>query len=357
MIVRSTTGRAVRRGVGMVCALTLAVGPAWLAAQGTTVVTVTPPPEDTLRSVTPTFVVSATGFGAGDLVPTRFQLDTSFRFTGPFVLDTTVLARGGAVTVSPTRALPENVRIFARAIVTDPTTGLNFASPITGPKLTPFWLTLITPPTVVGQPVRTRTPRFVWHSPQVNEPPGPWNYTITITNLGQISSFTNVGSDTSFVPKVDLELNAVYTWSVQATLARSGQSTIAAARTFFIEDPMQTVATTDMSPPFPSPFPGITRPGTCIWFDLKNASTVELDVFDLRGLHVRRLVPNADVNGTLPPGRYGRGRTETNEGCDPHFEWDGTDDRGVYAPEGVYLVRFRGDGVTRIRKVLFRGPP
>jgi hypothetical protein len=78
-------------------------------------------------------------------------------------------------------------------------------------------------------------------------------------------------------------------------------------------------------------------------------------VHDLRGLHVRRLLPNGDLAGPLQPGRYGRGRTECNEGCDRRIEWDGTDDRGSPVPEGVYIIYFRADGIVRTKKVLFRG--
>ena len=360
MTAARTPRRATWRGALLSCLLLAALGavPARLAAQtGTPTVTVVLPPEDTLRTVTPAIVVSTAGFAPTQMLRTRLQLDTTLRFTTNLVLDTTVFAPGGAVTISPPFALPENRRIFARALVDDPNTGAVLQSPITGPRFVPFWVTQVSPPTVVGQPVRTRTPRFIWHSPRVNDPPGPWNYTITIKNLGQITFVSNVGSDTSFVPKTDLELNAVYSWSVQASLVRSGQIALSQSTfTFVVEDSTFSIATTDMYPAFPNPFPGVSRPGTCIWFDLRNASPVQLDIFDLRGLHVRRLVPNADVGGTLPSGRYGRGRTDTNEGCDPHFEWDGTDDRGVYVPEGVYLVRFKGDGVQRIRRVLFRGP-
>jgi hypothetical protein len=348
---RRFVGRTLRCGLGLVCALARA------ASAQTPVVTIVFPPGDTLRSVTPTIVVSTSGFGASDTLRTRLQLDTTNTFSSNLVLDTTVAAPGGVAAIAPTRALPENRRIFARATVVDPPSGRQFQSATVPGGVTPFWVTLVTPPTVIGQTVRSRTPRFVWHSPQVNEPPGPWNYTITVSNLGQPVFGSNVGSDTSYVPPRDLEVSAVYSWSVSATLPRSGQGTVAAARTFVVEDPMQTVATTDMFPAFPNPFPGITLPGVaCIWFDLRNESDVQLDVFDLRGLHVRRLVPNNEVPVHLGAGRYGRARTDLNEGCDPRFAWDGTDDRGVYVQEGVYLLRFKGDGVQRIRRVLFRGP-
>jgi flagellar hook assembly protein FlgD len=42
-------------------------------------------------------------------------------------------------------------------------------------------------------------------------------------------------------------------------------------------------------------------------------------------------------------------------GCDPAFEWDGRDDRGDQVPAGVYLVRFKAEGVESVKKVVFRG--
>jgi hypothetical protein len=342
--------RTLACGVGFACAV---ARPA--TAQTSSVVTIVFPAGDTLRSVTPTIVVSTSGFGAADTLRTRLQLDVTGAFTASLLLDTTVIAPGGVAAVAPSRPLPQGQRIFARATVVDERTGRQFQSAITRGGISPFWVTLVTPPTVIGQTVRTRTPRFVWHSPQVNEPPGPWIYTITISNLGQ-PLFVSTGPDTSYVPPRDLEVNATYSWSVAANLPSVGQGTVAGPRTFVVEDTMQTVATTDMLPAFPNPFPSAARGITCIWIDLRNASDVQLDVFDLRGLHVRRLLPNNDVLNPLKPGHYGRQRTEFNEGCDARFAWDGTDDRGVYVPEGVYMLRFKADGVQRIRKVVFRGP-
>lgn len=325
------------------------------AQTGVPTVTVTVFGPETLRSVTPPFVVNATGFGGVRPLRIRLQVGTDSRL-GSVALDTTLLA-DSIVAIVPNRALPSDSRVFYSATVTDPNSGLTATSPITGPNVVPPWVTPVSPPTVVGQPVRTRSPRFVWRSPAVSEPPGPWSYTlIIITPLGSVENF--VGPDTSFTPQ-DLESNAVYRWSVRATLPRSGQGEVVPSPfTFVVEDVMVSIATTELYRPFPSPFPGIVpqNPGTCVWFDLKNESVVELEVTDLRGLHVRRLVPNAEVVGRLAPGRYGRGRTEFNEGCDQRFLWDGTDDRGVYVPEGVYVIRFRGDGVQRFRRVVFRGP-
>jgi len=351
---------ALVRGAALACALagalagTLALGTSRLRAQTSPTVTLVAPAGDTLRSVTPTFAIIGSGFGPARPLRIRFQIDTTGRFTGPFELDSTVMA-DSQITIRPSRALRELAHVFFRATVTDPASGLTVTSGVFGPRFVPRYVTLVSPPLVIGQPVRTRTPRFIWRSPAVDEPPGPWQYTITITSPTQ-RIVTPVGSDTTFVPKANLQPNAVYTWSVAANLAQGIGSSVEVSRlTFVVEDSLVPIAITDLYSSFPSPFPSLVSPVTCIWFDLKNPSSVALDIFDLRGVHVRQLVPNSEITGTLAAGRYGRGRTEFNEGCDGRFAWDGTDDRGNTVPEGVYIIRFRGDGVQRTRKVVFRG--
>jgi hypothetical protein len=310
------------------------------------------PPGDSLRSVTPTFSVLATNFLIGGPLRVTLQIDTTSRFTGVRDLDVAITTSDSNPTLAPTRALPEAARVYFRAIVSDPS-GVEDTSATVGPKFSALWIATVAPPNVIGQPVNTRRPRFVWRSPQVNEPPGPWSYTLTVTNLGQ-SAVTPVGSDTSFVPPNDLLPNAIYTWTVEASL-RNGQRKRIAGTSFVIEDPAIPVASTLLYQNFPNPFPSLINAGTCIWFDLKKPSVVSLDVLDLRGLHVRRLLPNNNLNGLLPAGRYGRGRVEENEGCDRRVEWDGTDDNGAVVPEGVYIIRFRGDGEVQYRKALFHG--
>lgn len=337
------------------CALGAARG---VAAQGTGNVAIVGPPGDTLRSVTPTFSVIVSNFAGSRPLRVTLEADTNPRFSDTPVSETTIeiADTNTTFTITPRAALPEDARLYFRAVVRDPSGFVGTSLPI-GPRVVPKWVVHVTPPAIVGQPVRTRTPRFVWRSPSVGEPPGPWQYTIRITNLGQDVIAANVGSDTTYVPPFDLETNAVHSWSIEARLAGSAQSTILGPINFLVEDPATPVAATDVYPPFPNPFPSLINDATCIWFDLKNESSVNLDVHDLRGLRVRRLLPNAELAGALPAGRYGRGRTEFNEGCDRRIEWDGTDDRGNPVPEGVYVIRFRADGIVRTKKVLFRGRP
>jgi hypothetical protein len=346
-----------RRIVLLAALGTFAALPARLAAQGN--VAVIAPPEDTLRSVTPTFVVQATGFSTAGPMRITLQLATSPAFSGSLALDTTIVTTRTTVTFSPSAALQEGAHIYYRALVVD-AVGAQGASLAAGPKIVPPWITpIIAPPQVIGQPVRTRTPRFVWHSPQLSTPPGPWQYTIRITNVGlNTTQVTPVGSDTTYTPSRDLEPNAIYRWELEARVGKTVQATrVQSPSTFVVEDADSPIASTSLYPPFPNPFPSRVNDATCVWFDLRQSADVTLDVYDLRGMHVRRLLPNAEITSPVAAGRYGRGRTEFNEGCDRRFAWDGTDDRGSVVAEGVYLIRFRGDGVEQVKKVLFRGRP
>jgi len=342
--------------IAVLATVASAIAPACLTAQQRGNVAVIAPPGDPLASVTPTFLVQATDFPNPGPIRITLQVAYDPTFTGTLAVDTTLITPLSAIGIAPSVALGSGQKIWYRAIATD-VNGVQATSAIAGPKTIPPWVTPIGPPFVVGQPVRTRTPRFVWHSPQINNPPGPWLYTITITNVGlNIPKVTPLGSDTTFVPPQDLEPNAFYTWSILARPQRSTQASRADSPTpFLIEDADTPIAITTLYAPFPSPFPSIGRNTTCLWFDLEHTSTVTLDVYDLRGLHVRRILPNAEFGATVSPGRYGRGRTEFNENCDSRFAWDGTDERGRTVPEGVYLVRFRGDGVDLTKKVVFRG--
>ena len=356
---------SVRRAAVVACTLGAAsAAPSGRAgAQTTPTVSVTCPICERATSVTPTFVVLATDFGPAASLRYTVQVSANAQFAGALELDTTFTSAATVVSVAPARALTGGVRFFYRARVTSDA-GANVMSSIVGPFLSPQWVTLLTPPVVAGQPERTLRPRFVWSSPTVNEPPGPWEYEIRITSRsgGAAGLAANVRSDTVFVPGPNaLEANTAYTWSVQARLPRTAQGVgITSAVTFTTEDTTLAVTSTQMYSPFPNPFPyvfggEVLADATCTWFDLRSPAAVSLEVLDLRGAHVRTLLPHPELSGTLPAGRYGRGHVATNERCDPRIQWDGRDDRGGDVPEGVYIIRFRADGILKMRKVTFRG--
>jgi hypothetical protein len=72
-------------------------------------------------------------------------------------------------------------------------------------------------------------------------------------------------------------------------------------------------------------------------FDLPTQSQVRLDIYDVRGRHVRRL-----VNRIIEPGHYSE-------------RWQGTDDDGANTASGVYFVRLVTSVGSRVQRcVLIR---
>ncbi len=81
---------------------------------------------------------------------------------------------------------------------------------------------------------------------------------------------------------------------------------------------------------YPNPF----NPSTEIRFSLGHRQTVELEIYDILGRHVRSL-----VNETLPAG-------------DHIVRWDGRNERGYQTASGVYLYRLRAGSFAQTRKLL-----
>jgi Peptidase family C25/Propeptide_C25/FlgD Ig-like domain len=83
----------------------------------------------------------------------------------------------------------------------------------------------------------------------------------------------------------------------------------------------------------PNPFGGVSN-GTQIRFDLPEAATVQLKVFDASG----RLV-NTLVDGAMDPGRH-------------QVSWDGSDSNALPAGSGVYFYVLDADGRQQSRRML-----
>jgi FtsP/CotA-like multicopper oxidase with cupredoxin domain len=81
-----------------------------------------------------------------------------------------------------------------------------------------------------------------------------------------------------------------------------------------------------------APNPAIN--GGNIRFSLRNAGTVEIDLYTVDGRHVKRLAA----------GWYGAGQHAA--------AWDRKDTSGRTLANGVYVVRFRGDGVQNSQKMI-----
>lgn len=81
---------------------------------------------------------------------------------------------------------------------------------------------------------------------------------------------------------------------------------------------------------YPNPF----NPETVIAFNLPQAGTARLDIYNILGQHVRTL-----INGWNPVGRH-------------TVVWDGSDDAGRQVPSGVYLYRLQTGHESTARKMI-----
>jgi hypothetical protein len=106
--------------------------------------------------------------------------------------------------------------------------------------------------------------------------------------------------------------------------------------------------------PFPNPFPNAQTARACIWFDLRTGGNITLDILDLNGQRVRRLVPGGMAANPFPAGRYGR-PPPGGTGCEDRFTWDGTDERGRTVNPGVYVIRLGADGTAFYERTVFQG--
>ncbi len=81
---------------------------------------------------------------------------------------------------------------------------------------------------------------------------------------------------------------------------------------------------------YPNPF----NPGTTIHFQLPEPVSLQLEIFNLQGQHVRTL-----LTGDLPAGSH-------------RIHWDATDDRGEPVTTGIYFYRLQTAKFARVRKML-----
>jgi hypothetical protein len=218
------------------------------------------------------------------------------------------------------------------------------------------WLRLVAPTRTVNDVLFTRQPTFVWSSPAVTLPPGPWAYLITITNTANGEIRQSSVNDTTFVPANPLEACTSYRWSVRAHMVNgppSDQVTVSSAGSFVIQTAECPTATL-LYQNFPNPFGHGLQPNTCFWFDLAHRATVSLTIYDLRGRRVRTIVPGV-LAAQLDSGAYGR-QSGSEGGCDGRTEWDGRDGTGRPVPPGVYIAIFTADGLRSTIKILYKGP-
>jgi len=85
-----------------------------------------------------------------------------------------------------------------------------------------------------------------------------------------------------------------------------------------------------LHPNYPNPF----NPTTTISFTIPAASSVRLDIYNVRGEKVRTL-----ANGYFDTGNYAQ-------------VWDGKNADGLAVPSGVYMLRMISDGGLHVRNML-----
>jgi hypothetical protein len=236
--------------------------------------------------------------------------------------------------------------------------GVQFVSPPARPFTMPGWVRLIAPDPTAATFVETPRPNLTWTPLTAPPPVGPLVYDVEIVSAaGQLVQPTirNVTSSVVRVPQ-PLTPNQPYRWRVIARTQLGSADTVESASTFVVnvtERPPITLLQQNFPNPFPRPDLGTRE--TRIWFDLADATTVDLAVFDLRGRLVKRLVPASPACGTitLPPGIYGRtGVLVTPDPC-VLTTWDGTDYEGRTVVAGVYVLRLRTNGQDQFRHMVF----
>jgi hypothetical protein len=311
------------------------------------------PASDTLPGITPTFLVRASGFDSLETpVSLRLLIASDPQFTS-VIADTTVVGDSASITL--TRPLPDGGTVFWRATAR----GAAFTtatSAITGPHVVPRWLRLVSPNVPAGITLSTPRPTFTWSSAEVASPPGPWMYTFELLRTSDLQPqlVANGLTGTSFTPALDLAFNSSFRWRVTASLSSGDTARAISAASFVIVDPGTPVATL-LYQNFPNPFPSNSTNSTCIWFDLRQAASVRLEIYDIRAHLVRRLIPGPGLPSEMLSGRYGRGVGTPGGGCDPRFTWDGTGDDGRFVSAGVYLIRLTADRQSLLRRAVFRG--
>lgn len=339
--------------LAMIVGLASTAAPAaWATApRAAGIVVLVAPTGDSLRTATPTFTVTTSGFLPGE-IPTSIRILISTRPDfATLVLDTSVVGENATITL--TSPLPERTTFYWRASARGPGVQETF-SDVTGPITTIRWLTLVAPNSPNGSTIDTRRPRFIWSSIDVANPPGPWLYDIHIINVALRTATVIEGLiDTVYVPPFNLEANTSYRWAVTARLQNGDTTRVNSTGSFVITTSSRPLLTL-LYQNFPNPFPNGTRTTTCIWFDLSDRSQIALEIRDLRGNMVRRLLQQGDLPEVLPAGQYGRALSSST-GCDPTFSWDGRGADGRFVPRGVYLLRLRTDRGQSIKKVYFLG--
>ncbi len=314
------------------------------------------PLDSVLTTLTPTFSWDG-GTPPTGVAPDTFRLqvgvDTAF---ATVAFDTTLTGSSARLPFAPQPLTRLYWRVTARSAL-----GTSETTPRV-PVTVPAWVTLLTLNLPGGESIRDSQPLFAWHAPAVAAPPGPMTFDLAVypASEGPSQPVLSVPglTDTLYRPPAPLEKNLPFRWQVTARLKSGDSSVVVSTGSFLVLD-QAAPATTILFQSFPNPFPnralGVTT--SCIWFDVASPGDVRLEVFDMRGRLVRRIVPSAQVPSQFVPGRYGRPSGDAPGTCDPRFAWDGKDETGAFVRPGVYLYRLSAPGFQDTKRVVFLGAP
>lgn len=327
----------------------------WVSAASAQSVVVNAPAGDTLRTATPRFTLQINGFGSARPLQITFQIADNPTFSGPLLVDTAFQSNSTSPEVQVMRMLPPSTTVYWRASVTGPD-GTQALSSTQGPRRTLPWLTLLRPNSPTGDQLDTRRPAFVWRSPAIVPAVGNWRFDFSLLTVAGTEFTATLLNDTVFIPPADLQANTSYRWSVRATAPGGEEVEEESAASFLIVDP-RLPTTTILYQNFPNPFPSEVAFSTCFWFDVgEDGARISLDILDVRGNHIKTIIPGPDNVQEFRAGRYGRGVPGIGNNCDNRFVWNGTDSDGRPVLPGVYLLRFiANNGRPEFRRVVFRG--
>lgn len=335
-------------------ALALIAAVTGLRAAGAQTVTISVPVVSDSISPAPPILVEGTP-GPPALGPYSLSLDVALepQFRAPILIRA---APEMTLSAQPDSLFPEHVPVYFRARL------INGQGQVVREELRSFvvrsWLRLVSPTRRSNDVLFTRQPQFVWSSPGITLPPGPWQYELTVirTKDGAPEQQLKQLNDTSVVLSTPLEACTSYSWRVTARAVNGGskdQITVASPGTFVIQTAECPTATIFYQN-FPNPFGhGGMADVTCFWFDLARDADVKLTIYDIRLRVVRSIIPGTGF-ARFPAGAHGR-QGSGGGGCDPRFSWDGRDNDGRAVPAGVYIAAFEADGVRTTKKILFLG--
>ncbi len=245
--------------------------------------------------------------------------------------------------------------IWWRVTAESPVGQIRRSTPVAPPISMPNWVTLLVLNEPGQQHVNTTRPLFSWQPITAPPPLGPLTYELQILNsAGQVVQTMPSLMSASLTLANPLTPNLSYRWRVIARSQAPGVADTVASRGTFVVNSSSQPPTTALYPSFPNPFPRAGEDVTRFWFDLAQASAVELTIHDLRGRLVRRLIPASNGCPPLASGQYGRGVTTQVDPC-VLLAWDGRDQNNKVVARGVYVARLRANRTTSTQRIVFLG--